>query len=164
MSPRLKPQPVPPLAVRQQPGLSETLTGPRAPQFCQSCGQHHSALTPLTRWLEHDEWDRLPTKPAVVVLCQQCAKRLIEPHHRLYRALPNGASFPGCMSICVRCRFRDGVACSNPAARTNGGPGLSMRWETAPTTAHLNYGGGRGEWTHVYFGPVLECSGRELEP
>jgi len=110
--------------------------------------------------VEHDAWDRLPTKPVVVVLCRACGDRLIEPHPRLYTKLDAGAPFPGCMGICLDCRYREGVACSSPLARVNGGAGVELEWEKEPIAAHLNYGGGRSEFKHIYSGPAIACSGK----
>ena len=154
--------PLPPLADRQRPGLSETLIGPKDPRVCQSCATPNHPGNPLARWLEHDPNDTLPPKPVVVVLCARCSGRLIEPHPRLYRPVDNGAPFPGCMGVCVTCRFRDGVACTNPLAKLNGGPGLAMTWEKPPVSAHLCYGGGRSEFKTIFSGPVKSCSGREV--
>ena len=51
-------QPVPPLAEREQPGLSETLPFPRRLDTCQACGLVHSGDLfgekgePHTRWIK----------------------------------------------------------------------------------------------------------------
>lgn len=154
---------VPPLAERRKPGLSVTLDGPRDPRRCQACGARHTEIRPLERWLEHDEWDRVPVKPAVVVLCSMCSRRLIDPHPRLYRQLADGESFPGCMGICVRCAFREGVACGCPEAKVNGGPGVKVEWTEAPIYAHVDgvrNGRRYGETRWLFSGPPIRCSGR----
>ncbi|MGN6109521.1 MAG: hypothetical protein ACTHU0_30720 [Kofleriaceae bacterium] len=123
-------------------------------------------MRPLERWLEHDPWDRLPAKPDVVVLCATCSARLIEPHPRLYRQLENGAPFPGCMSVCLDCQFREGVSCSAPAAKLNGGAGLTLEWDEPPFFGHVCGGRGRGhrgcQQLAIYRGPVRRCSGKEV--
>lgn len=154
----------PTLAERSQPGLSATLEGPRDPRRCQSCGASHSILTPLARWLEHDEWDRVPDRPGVVVLCRECSDRLIEPHARLYRQLDPGEPFPGCMSVCLDCVRRDGTSCTSLVAKLNGGPGLDYEHTVKPMWAHIDgVRGGRrfGETRWLYTGRVLSCSGKE---
>src|SRR5688572_33178922 len=94
------PAAVPPLVEREKPGLSETLTAPKSPDRCQSCGapeptpngnvdatiQRFGLTGLLERWMECDPWDR--DTHVVVVLCQRCSARLISPHPRLYKALP----------------------------------------------------------------------------
>jgi hypothetical protein len=148
--------PVPPLSDRQRPGLSETLTGVRAPDRCQSCG----AADELRTWNEHDAWDRAQTPAVAVVLCARCSDRLIQPHPRFYTAVDRLAPFPGVMAACVACRHRDGLQCRSALLKVNGGPGLGMSFPK-PQLVHFNYGGGRGEWKHLYSAPP-ECAGREL--
>lgn len=155
---------MPSLAERVQPGLVETLAGPRDPRRCQSCSTGHSPANPLARWLEHDEWDRVPERgPRVVVLCRRCSGRLIEPHPRLYRQLANGEPFPGCMGLCLACAHRDGVHCTSPAAKVNGGEGISFEYSEAPYRAHIYCGGrsGRSGWRTFFPGRVVGCSARE---
>lgn len=162
MPPRSAP-PVPPLAVRRQPGLSRTLTGPRIPSRCQSCGATGMAAK-LERWIECDEWDQ-PTH-VVVVLCGPCARRLIDPHHRLYHPLWPNEPHPGAMGICVKCRHRRGTACGHPDARENGGAGVTVEIDP-PAIAHLciaGPNGRRGETRRIYSSPARGCSGREIAP
>jgi len=153
---------LPPLEERLKPGLSETLAGPRDPRMCQRCGAVHTKANPLGRWVEHDEYDQLPRRPAVVVLCKACSDHLIDPHPRLYRFLWPLEPFPGCMSACVDCGLRDGVSCRSELSRFNGGPGLTYKFagDQTPTQIHVNFGGGRGEWRTMYPAKVSECSGR----
>jgi hypothetical protein len=120
------------------------------------------------RWLEYDEWDRLPTKPAIVVLCGRCSSLLIDSHPRLYHELEPHAPFPGAMAICVGCGQRSGVSCMSPLAKVNGGPGVEIKYALAPTHAHVcgsRRGGGRfSEWRSVYYGPPTSCSGHVAPP
>ena len=140
------------------PKLSEQLPGPVAPDRCQAC--QPSFLPPdapptLERWVECDDHDQ-PTD-VVVMLCSSCAKRLIERHPRLYRPLWPNDPHPGAMAICVECTHRVGTRC--PLTRTNGGPGIRVTI-AAPTVAHFNYGGGRGEFRKIYATPASACSRR----
>lgn len=164
-----QPEPiVPPLHVREQPGLSATLTCAARPDRCQSCGSPHRETHPLARWHECDPWDR-PTSPAVVVvLCRGCSDRLIEPHPRLYVRLDQLAPCPGAMSVCLHCTQRDGVMCRSPEAKQNGGPGLTYGWADGklPTVAHVcgTRNGRRTGWTATMWpGKVLTCSGRSAD-
>jgi hypothetical protein len=150
---------VPPLAERERPGLSETLTGPRLPWRCQGCGVTHAKENPLGRWLESDAWDRPQTPPVVVVLCQACSAREIEPHPRLYTQLDQHEPLPGCMSVCFYCVHRHGVTCRSLVAKQNGGPGLAYGWKDGakPTVAFLC---GRGcRRLTMWPGRVETCSG-----
>lgn len=157
---------LPPLHVRAQPGLSDTLTGPRDPRHCQSCSRPHTKERPIARWLEHDAWDKVPARGArVVVLCAVCSLELIEAHPRLYKQLGANEPFPGCMSICLTCPHRDGVACTSPLAKMNGGTGLAFDGGPhRPDWMHLNFGGGRGRTVLTYHMPMQDCSGRPMVP
>lgn len=153
------------LEERRQPGLSRTLTGPRAPTRCQACSARHEETNPLGRWIEHDEWDK--PLPIVVVLCRRCSGQLIEPHPRLYRALTNGEPYPGAMSICVRCPARRGLTCTSPAFSRNRSDGGTLRYEFSepPYSAHLNMGRSGASGFYWFFpGRVIDCSGRPMIP
>jgi hypothetical protein len=146
---------VPPLAERQRPGLSETLTGPKHPEQCQSCGG------PATeRWIECDPWDQ-PTH-TLIVLCEDCEERLIEPHPRLYRELEHNAPWPGAMALCVNCRHREGITCRCPLARWNGGPGMAVTC-AKPVVYHWcgrSKGGRRtGGVARSFAHPPTKCAG-----
>ncbi len=144
---------IPPLAEREKPGLSETLTCSRQPDRCQSCDRQKDADA-LQRWVECDAWDK-PTK-VIVVLCATCAKRLVGAHPRLYRQLEHFAPWPGVMPLCVHCRHRDSLRCCHADLKANGGPGLGIRYPS-PMTACGSHG-----CEHVYPGPVSSCEGREV--
>lgn len=118
------------------PKLSETLTHPKAPNVCQSCGlQTFDLDSPLLhRWEECDERDR--KTGVIVVLCKRCAERIVEPHPRLYSCLATTEPFPGSNGICVDCPHRSGTRCSHPLAKANGGPGV-MLTVTKPIRAHV---------------------------
>jgi hypothetical protein len=139
------------------PRLTDSLNGQKAPNLCQSCG---CAVDPnvVGRWLECDELDRPEYK--VVVLCKQCADRLIEPHPRLYRELLPTEPFPGAMAVCVGCAHRSGVSCTSSLAQINGGPGLV--YEPQGQMVHLcRSPRSKSGWHYLAPGPVTNCSGFE---
>lgn len=120
------------------PKLSEQLRFERTPDTCQSCGlgpeaSSHGNLQPATlqRWREHDEQDK-PT-PVIVMLCPSCAKRLIEPHPRLYSHEPDMGPLPGAMPLCCGCKWLRNLLCTSPALKANGGEGVYITFPQ-PTT------------------------------
>lgn len=146
---------LPPITDRQRPGLSETLTGPRDPRFCTSCGSDRAPLTP---WREHDPHDQ--PIPVVILLCAVCSRQLIEPHARLYRALQPNEPWPGCMALCLECTRRNGLRCTHPDLVANGGNGLAILIEP-PMRMHVCRGRGRGGIVDLYTAPAHHCAGRE---
>ena len=167
------PPPVPPIEEREKPGLSETLLARKSPLVCQSCDCAHSILTPLARWQECDAWDKKTR--VVVVLCQRCSDTLIESHPRLYHQLPSFAPFPGAMSICIDCRWRDGVTCNSPLWSDSGrihisGGGvepreeyLDIQYKESPVSAIVCGGPAAGRMT-FYRAPAIACSGKVERP
>jgi len=160
---------VPPLAACEQPGLSETLTGPVAPDRCQSCGAappdiagdvdyvlKRQGYARLERWVECDPSDQ-PTA-VVVVLCARCSKRLIDAHPRLYIALSPDEPRPGCMTFCLECAHREGTRCTHPDAKANGGTGVRLGFDHKPSRMHV-CGGRRGGGCRVVtvYGRVTRC-------
>lgn len=139
--------------------LSESLAGPKHPNQCQSCGLAPTDLALLDRWLECDDNDR--PEPRVVVLCRPCTESLIEPHPRLYKLLAPHQPMPGVMGICLDCRHRDGVTCTNPSAQINGGRGLAITFPK-PTPIHVcRNPRSLSGWIHLFHGPATACGGRE---
>lgn len=149
----------PSLAERRQPGLSVTLTGPRSPVQCQSCGIASTDAAFLLRWQECDEWDQ--KTHTIVVLCKRCSDRHIEPSHRLYHLLDLNEPCAGAMRICVGCAFNSGTRCLHEQAKQNGGPGLAMTFPP-PTRMHRYCSGrnARSGWVTIFPGPVTACPGR----
>jgi len=143
------------------PRLSDTLTGPKHPNVCQSCGKETDVTDGIgaAPWQEHDENDK--PEPIVVMLCRDCSARLIEPHQRLYRRLDVNQPWPGIISFCVDCWWWSGVRCGHPRAKANGGPGV-MLTVAAPIHTHLNMGRGKGYWLDVWRQPAETC--RQFEP
>lgn len=145
----MSPQPSPRLP--PWPKLSETLTGPREPGKCQSCGNEG------TRWWEEcDESDR-PTK-VLVILCTPCEKKLIKPHPRLYCLTWTPCPWPGAMAICQNCTQRDGLRCTHPDLKANGGAGLLLQIPKG-SPCHLNLGRGRGMFVTMYPYEPRVCAG-----
>lgn len=125
------------------------------PRECAGCGGGKDLLI----WQEHDTADN--PEPLYFVLCQRCSTEVIEWHQRLYRHLQPNEPAPGVMPICLNCVHRAGFKCWHPQSRLRGGRGLKLDYPS-PTTAHLYYGGGKGEWIKVYPGMVYACAGKEL--
>ena len=98
------------------------LPRPKHPAKCQRCGAEHPVT--LHRWQECDHNDE--PENLVVVLCAVCSEEVIEQHPRLYMKLHKFAPWAGCMEICVTCKFRNGVSCTHPKAKANGGPGVEV--------------------------------------
>lgn len=141
------------------PRLSEDLPHPRQRLTCQACGVQG---VPLSRWQEHDRHDQ--PEVICVVLCHPCATRLIEPHARLRRLLDEHAPFPGAIPLCDQCRQRQGLRCTSPAARANGGAGLALTFPE-PTLVHLCRSPRRlSGWHRITSGPVTGCAQREEAP
>jgi hypothetical protein len=181
MAPR-KAERVPSPEERRQPGLSQTLRGPVARNVCQSCG--HLEGEPLEigdpslfgkplhpddcrglvmqRWRECDEWDQ-PTS-VIVVLCERCAKRLIDPHPRLYMPLWPSDPIPGMLPICDDCPHRQATRCV--LAKASGGGGVFFHFDKEPTRAHLCGSGPGGRWgrTVAMYGKVTRCDQKEGAP
>jgi hypothetical protein len=139
------------------------LPGEKHPQKCQICGQFDPlegikiGRGILNRWQEHDHNDRKEHR--VIVLCGTCSKRVIKPHPRLYEALQPAQPFPGCMALCLDCKFRYGVSCTHPEAKANGGNGVILTVEK-PIMAMVdgrNYSGPLALWKS----PATACKQKE---
>lgn len=160
-----------PTATEHWARLSRDLRGERHPYICQSCGigapivlrEDEPEDNGFTRWQEHDQHDR--PEPIYVVLCKACAERLIEKHERLYRQLSKFEPALGCMQACAECKFRQGLHCSNPRAKENGGEGVGLKMPK-PSGAFVDGVDSRGRRTggfmHIFVGPIRECDGFEM--
>jgi hypothetical protein len=137
------------------PKLSETLSGPKAPDRCQSCSAFLWGGDPW-RWREHDDDDK-PT-PVVVVLCKDCSRQLVKPHPRLYAALQEFEHHPGSMELCQLCRNRDGVSC--PLSMALGGPGVAIA--PAPSKLFIRASKPSLSGLHISWREARECSRREV--
>jgi len=149
------------------PRLTEEIKGTLHPWICQHCGGSNrqgfgSGIMRLsiTRWQECDHNDRPENK--LIVLCEKCGRSIIGPHVRLYIQLPANNPWPGCMDICVDCEFRNGVTCSHPAAKWNGGTGV-MLTIAAPARAMVDGCNYRGPVT-LWPSPASACAQKKANP
>jgi len=124
-----------------------------------SVGESVNPQPKLHRWQEHNDDDK--PDPIVVVLCQACSDKIIEPHPRLYRRMDRWEPFAGAVGICRDCPLRKGSRCTSPQAKLNGGPGVELIYPR-PSTAHvLRRGKGqRSGFETIYHGPVRACSAK----
>lgn len=166
---------IPPTATEHWKRLSVTLEFERHPFICQSCDYRGLAgwkgkvdlpepeQCNLRRWREHDQQDK--PQNIIVVLCKECSDKLIEPHERLYECIGLWAPAPGAMRICVHCKFREGLHCSNPLLKENGGEGMILKMPT-PARGFVDGTDGKGRRTGgpkiFYSGPVTSCEGRTI--
>lgn len=138
------------------------LPGEKHPQKCQLCGESDFLFLiaqtrksyHLARWQEHDHNDR--PEQRLIVLCTKCSKRVIESHPRLYSELQDNQPWPGCMALCIDCKLRDGITCTSPKAKVNGGPGVIIT-VPKPSSALVDgpkYRGPMLLWSH----PPEKCS------
>jgi hypothetical protein len=82
--------------------------------------------TRLEAWRECDERDRpIPHDAALVYIAvdhPHCVREM-EAHPRLYEPVPGA---PGYFPLCGDCTLRQGMSCTHPALRANGGAGLNV--------------------------------------
>ncbi len=148
-----------------------SLPGEKHPFICQRCGgvtgrdifkddgRARIIRTSLDRWQEHDHHDKPENK--VLVLCNKCSKEVIEQHPRLYSRLQTNEPWPGCMELCVDCKFRDGVSCTHPRAKANGGPGVMINIQK-PSHALVDGRNYRGPLT-LWHSPPKGCAQKEVQ-
>lgn len=126
---------------------------------CARC-QRSKAQLPvgkdLTTWEECDHNDK--PEGIYLRLCEPCGKRLIEPHLRLYHRKQKHAPMPGAMPTCADCKIRDGLRCTSPLLKRNGGQGLPLDLPR-PANAMVDGSKYRGPMT-LYMGPVT-CKAKE---
>ena len=155
------------------PRLSETLTGPKHPTICQSCGFSTHEITGgqqvpavLERWRECDDHDQRQPDSPVVVLCNKCSGALIERHDRLYHALVKYEPWPGACLICVDCIYRVDTHCLQ--ARAYGGSGLSLHADRSTVLVRAQRRDADGHRRTackpevLYFGEATGCTHREV--
>lgn len=137
------------------------------PQTCQKCGLHdplHQIKIrgeQLARWQEHDHNDQPENK--ILVLCNLCAKRMIEAHPRLYRQLAPFEPWPGAMGICLDCANRDGITCTQ--SKASGGAGVLIKVQP-PATAMVDgtRNGKRTGWRQqIWFAPPSGCNKKQQQ-
>lgn len=141
------------------PKLTETLTGQKRPDICQSCGTIEYPDNAISVWREHGTHDE-PTND-LVALCLKCSDELIEPHVRLYSKTEEHAPIPGGMPVCIYCKQRDGMKCRAPELKANGGEGLYLTFPQ-PYSGFWDGRGKDGRRTggrfFLYHAPVV-CKG-----
>lgn len=143
------------------PRLSLDLVHQRHPGYCQACGHRGEAARHLVRWEEHDEQDRRDEllQRRIVVLCQACAKKVIDPHLRLYREMELYEAHPGSMDICARCVHRRGLSCHKVKA----GVPPTLRQKASPVFLDYTKGGRRAGHMEMMHFEWPECSERREE-
>jgi hypothetical protein len=167
---------IPPTEHEHWPRLSTSLPHERHPFICQSCGfkgekveksagfyaaepaQLEPELTGLRRWREHDQQDK--PQDIIVVLCKKCSELIIEPHERLYARLSMWEPAPGAMTVCVDCTFRQGLHCSHPDLKENGGEGLILKFPT-PSRGFVDSGKGGYSGPAVFYAGRVSCGSKE---
>lgn len=127
---------------------------------CNVCGR---ATDALTLWRAHDEHDRpIDGDRALVFLGaggdhDACRKKL-EDHPRLF---DQGAGHPGCLpALCGPCGYREGLACTHPDLKANGGAGLKI--EVSGLSGVVCFGRGRGGCRTI-LQPAVSCAGRAVK-
>lgn len=120
---------------------------------CAKCGGCHL----LQRWQEHDDLDR--PEPKCVCLCKPCADRIIEPHPRLYRQVPDHHFLPGSASVCKGCRWQKHLSCTCPLAMFNGGAEPGLVFDPKPSMALIDSLSYRGPICFE-IPPVKTCNGK----
>jgi hypothetical protein len=143
----------------------------RALFTCQICGvepDHATNQEPeevgLGRWQEHDDADN--PEAIVVVLCKECSDGAIKAHPRLYRRLAIFEPFPGAMRCCVHCKWQKELGCTNPAAKSNGGAGVMLKfpkpstgfWDGADPKTGKRTGG-----PFLRYVGAVECRNQEIQ-
>lgn len=156
------------VTTKEWPRLSQDLPGIRDLDHCQACdmlgeidclksdGKLGPSHLSLERWVEYDDHDNATA--VALLLCRKCGDKLIISHPRAYRQLSLWEPHPGCMSICRKCDYREGVGCTHPDLKARGGDGLPL---TLPTPGHAIFCT-RGKGCHpsiMYSGPVSDCAG-----
>lgn len=136
------------------------LPGIRHPECCQKCGGKASDVGELKFWIEHDHRDN--PECCGIVLCEPCAKRIIDPHPRLYSRLTKWAPWPGFMALCVACIHRNGVACECPSAKANGGEGIKIKFVIG-ISGYIDGKDYSGPF-RTYSKPPSGCTGRQEIP
>lgn len=144
------------------PRLSTDLPNTPSSVRCQACGNGLSSR-PIQIWNEHDDSDMVDSKH-FVALCIPCSNDLVEPHARLYSRTPENAPLPGAMRVCSTCQHANGLACTSPLLKGNGGPGLLVR-HSEPMTALVDgtRNGRRCGWSVAVYRDVPTCDGYEQE-
>lgn len=137
------------------PRLSRDLRAAE-PGVCAQCATARN----VTIWREHGDGDQ--PEQIFIPLCRACSDRIIAEHPRLYSEQQKDAPMPGAMPTCVGCSLRAGSNCTSPDLKSNGGPGLKMKFPR-PGEAMVDgvdkFGKRFGQRVLFFLGPVT-CKGR----
>jgi len=132
---------------------------------CQICGFESDDKCSFRMFTECDDSDH-PEYDNVIVVCdnEKCRK-VIDDHPRLYQEIPWQANFPNgpgkFMLLCGDCKFRNGVKCSHPELKANGGKGLKVDLSKGLPIVHISYADGTGI-TRPNMSVAVECAGRSI--
>ena len=143
------------LAPKPWPRLTETALLPSPPasfETCQLCGKPGAFML-----YECDDDDE-PERDRVLVTCgRKSCRKEISAHPRLYVDL--GLGYPGHFpKLCPPCKLRDGVKCTHPDLKTNGGGGLMIS-----VSGYQGHVCGRGSGGCRELPRTAEkCAGRQL--
>lgn len=137
-----------------------TLLATRAPDPIMSCNICGHEAAELGAWREHDARDKplIGTESLVFIGNDHpaCIKAM-EAHPRLYA---EEMGWPGHLPrLCGPCTFRQGMACSHPDLRSNGGKGLLITMHDPLRAAGVII---CGRNRPRYVRHALECPGRKL--
>lgn len=141
--------------------LSSELPHPRQLGVCQACGRTEDPREEMSlrRWIECDDADQ--STETLIVLCPECAGKIIDPHPRLYRAVPRHRPIIGAMALCVGCAHQADLRCVHPRRLANGGVGLRVDYPAPSVGIACTRGKGGGcRQMVIYTGPVTFCDGR----
>jgi hypothetical protein len=159
---------IPPTEREHWPRLSTSLPNVRHPFVCQCCGFTPETILETSepetvgfrRWREHDQQDK--PQDIIVVLCKKCSDLYIERHERLYARLAMWEPAPGAMTVCVDCTFRQGLHCSHPALKENGGDGLMLKFPR-PSQGFVDSGKGGYSGPAVFYAGRVTCDQQSLK-
>jgi hypothetical protein len=95
---------------------------------CGFCNRRYDDICEVNLWHEYDPAD-LPTDQYVVVCRSNECQQKLEDHPMLFTEVPWSAGGPGkFILVCRNCPHRKDFTCTNPNLRTNGGPGLEVKF------------------------------------
>lgn len=100
---------------------------------CQLCGYESDDICEFRFWQECDEEDQREPYNILITCKQDECFQKIDQHERLYVQLAWSNGEPGHLSLlCGECMHRDGVRCSHPDLKSNGGKGLLLAMANDP--------------------------------
>ena len=115
--------------------LTDTVLHPINETFkkCQLCGYESDDICEFRFHQECDENDNKEPYNILITCNQDACFQKIEQHERLYVELAWSNGEPGHFSLlCGDCPHRDGVRCTHPNLKVNGGEGLTLAMANDP--------------------------------